>query len=186
MACKTDNFKFDPDKTALENLFALIYRTNRVRLDPKIVDVEVPRPHEGDPDGDNTVITVKAKADGPMKGQVELYYARADINTHYPDFSIDAMDLAEIPDKEALIRYLDDNFNLVDGEFDVTMEGSIWDLLFQNDIDLYAKEQSYIYIGHKSITILWTVIRRATEEGLIRVTEDGQFRVLDDLPALPA
>ena len=43
MTCKTDNFKFDPDKTALENLFALVYRTNRVKLNPKFVDVGTPR-----------------------------------------------------------------------------------------------------------------------------------------------
>lgn len=181
MACKTDNFKFDPDKTALENLFALVYRTNRVKLDPRVIDVEFPRPlGTTDKHGDNTVITVKAKVGGPMKGQVELYYARADIESHYPDFSIDADQLQDIPDKEALIRFLDDQFNLVDGEFDVDIDDAIESLINLNQVDIYAKESSYIYIGRKTIYIVWTVIRRVTEEGYIRVTEEGIARSIED------
>jgi len=187
MTCKTDNFKFDPDKTALENLFALVYRTNRVKLDPRVIDVELPRPLDpADEHGDNTTITVKAKVGGPMKGQVELYYARADIESHYPDFQIDIQDLMNIPDKEAMIRFLDDRFNLVDGEFDIDLDDPFENMMHLASFDITANEASYIYIGHKSITIVWTVIRRITEEGYFRVTEDGQYRTLDDEPAVSA
>lgn len=181
MACKTDNFKFDPDKTALENLFALIYRTNRVKLNPNMVEVELPRAlEEGeDDDGDNTVILVKAKQGGPFKGQEDLYYARADINTHYPTFTLDLEDVKDIHDKSALIAYLDGRFNLVDGEFDVDINDPFTSLFQFMDVDIFAKEESLIYIGDKKIHLFWSGgIRRITDEGRLRITDEGQIRVI--------
>ena len=182
MACKTDNFKFDPDKTALENLFALIYRTNRVLLNPKMVEVETPRAlEEGeDDDGDNTVILVKAKANGPFKGQEDLYYARADINTHYPIFEVDLKDVADIHDKAALVAYLDGKFNLVDGEFDIDINDPFNSLFEFMDVDMFATPTSLIYIGDKKIHLFWSEgIRRVTDEGKLRITEDGQIRFVE-------
>jgi hypothetical protein len=181
MACKTDNFKFDPDKTALENLFALIYRTNRVKLNPNMVEVELPRALEDgeDDDGDNTVILVKAKKGGPFKGQEDLYYARADINTHYPTFTLDLEDVKDIHDKSALIAYLDGRFNLVDGEFDVDIDDPFTSLFQFMDVDIFAKEESLIYIGDKKIHLFWSGgIRRITDEGRLRITDEGQIRVI--------
>lgn len=182
MACKTDNFKFDPDKTALENLFALIYRTNRVKLNPNFVDVETPRALEDgeDDDGDNTVIKVVAKAGGPFKGQEDLYYARADINTHYPTFTIDLKDVMDIHDKSALIAYLDGRFNLVDGEFDIDINDPFQSLMQFGDVDIFAKETSLIYIGQKKIHLFWSEgIRRVTDEGRLRITDEGQIRFVE-------
>lgn len=179
MTCKTDNFKFDPDKTALENLFALVYRTNRVKLNPKFVDVGTPRSLEDgeDDDGDNTVIKIVAKAGGPFKGEKDLYYARADIDTHYPVFEIDAAKAPLIDGKEALIRYLDGKFNLVDGEFDVDIDHPFDSLAQFLEIEIFAKDASYIYIGRKTIHIFWSeAVRRITDEGIIRVTDEGQVR----------
>ena len=182
MACKTDNFVFDPDKTALENFFALVYRTNRVRLSPRDVDVELPRPLEPgeDDDGDNTKILVKSKPNSRYQGQKDLYYARADIDTHYPVFEIDVEETMNINDKDALIHYLDGKFNLVDGEFDVDIEDPFESLMAHTSIDIYAKDASLIYIGRKTIHIFWSGgIRRITEEGQIRITEDGQVRIIE-------
>jgi hypothetical protein len=183
MACKTDNFKFDPDKTALENLFALIYRTNRVKLNPNMVEVELPRalqPGEDEHDAeDNTVILVKAKPNTPFKGEHDLFYARADINTHYPTFSIDLEDVKDIHDKSALIAYLDGRFNLVDGEFDIDIEDPFKSLFYFLDVDIFAKEKSLIYIGDKKIHLFWSGgIRRITDEGRLRITDEGQIRVI--------
>lgn len=183
MACKTDNFKFDPDKTALENLFALIYRTNRVKLNPNMVEVELPRALEPgeDDDGDNTVILVKAKAGGPFKGQEDLYYARADINTHYPVFQVDLEEVKDIADKAALIAYLDGKFNLVDGEFDVDINDPFTSLFSFMDVDIFAKEKSLIYIGDKKIHLFWSGgIRRITDEGRLRITDEGQIRFVEN------
>lgn len=180
MACKTDNFKFDPDKTALENLFALIFRTNRIRLSSRDLDVGTPQTIEPDEHGDNTVIKVMGKANGPVKGETDLYYARADINSHYPVFEIDVADAANIDDKEALIRYLDGKFNLVDGEFDVDINEPFNSLAEFLNIEIFAKDSSYIYIGRKTIHIFWTgQVRRITDEGRIRMTDDGQVRGVD-------
>jgi hypothetical protein len=181
MACKTDNFKFDPDKTALENLFALVYRTNRARLDPNAVEVETPRAIETDEHGDNTIILVKAKAGGPFKGQQDMYYARANIDNHYPTFTIDAKETYGINDKDALIAYLDGKFNLVDGEFDVDVEGPFDSLAQFTSIDIFAKEESYIYVGRKTIHIFWSAgLRRVDDEGRVRVTDEGVVRTIDD------
>lgn len=183
MACKTDNFKFDPDKTALENLFALIYRTNRVKLNPSMVEVELPRALEDgeDDDGDNTVILVKAKANGPFKGQNDLYYARADIDTHYPLFQVDLEDVKDIHDKSALISYLDGKFNLVDGEFDIDINDPFNSLFEFMDIDMSANETSLIYIGDKKIHLFWSGgIRRVTDEGRLRITDEGQIRFVEN------
>lgn len=181
MACKTDNFKFDPDKTALENLFALVYRTNRVHLNQDLIEVEAPRAIEEDEHGDNTVILVKARADGPLDGQQDLYYARADINTHYPTFLIDARETEGINDKDALLTYLDGKFNLVDGEFDVDINEPFESLVAHTSIDIYAKDASYIYIGRKTIHIFWSGgLRRVTDEGRIRITDEGAVRVIED------
>lgn len=183
MACKTDNFKFDPDKTALENLFALIYRTNRVKLNPNMVEVELPRALEPgeDDDGDNTVILVKAKPGGPFKGQEDLYYARADIETHYPVFQVDLEEVKDIADKAALIAYLDGKFNLVDGEFDVDINDPFNSLFQFMDVDIFAKEKSLIYIGDKKIHLFWSGgIRRITDEGRLRITDEGQIRFVEN------
>jgi len=177
MACKTDNFKFDPDKTALENLFALIFRTNRIRLSSRDLDVGAPRAIEPDEHGDNTVIKVSGKVNGPVKGDADLYYARADIDTHYPVFEIDAAKAPLIDGKEALIRYLDGKFNLVDGEFDVDIDHPFDSLAQFLEIEIFAKDTSYIYIGRKTIHIFWSeAVRRITDEGIIRVTDEGQVR----------
>lgn len=183
MACKTDNFKFDPDKTALENLFALIYRTNRVRLNPNMVEVELPRVvqegEDANDDEDNTVILVKAKPHSPFKGEHDMYYARADINTHYPTFNVDLEDVKDIHDKAALIAYLDGKFNLVDGEFDVDINDPFNSLFQFLDIDMFAKDTSLIYIGDKKIHLFWSGgIRRITDEGRIRITDEGRIRVI--------
>jgi len=181
MACKTDNFKFDPDKTALENLFALIYRTNRARLSSDEVEVELPRAIPLDEDGDNTIILVKAKADGPLEGEQDLYYARADIENHYPTFTIDAKETIGINDKDALIAYLDGKFNLVDGEFDVDVNEPFDSLAQFTSIDIFAKDTSYIYIGRKTIHIFWSAgLRRVTDDGRLRITDEGMIRVIDD------
>lgn len=182
MACKTDNFKFDPDKTALENLFALVYRTNRVRLNAQSVDVGIPRPlepGEDTDDGDNTIVVVKGKDRGPFKGEHDLYYARADINTHYPTFNVDLEDVKDIHDKAALVAYLDGKFNLVDGEFDVDINDPFTSLFQFLDVDIFAKETSLIYIGDKKIHLYWSGgIRRITDEGRLRITDEGQIRVI--------
>lgn len=184
MVCKTAEFKFDPDKTALENLFALIYRTNHVRLDPTTVEVDIPQAIEPDEHGDNTIIVVKGREGGPWKGQGDLYYARADIATHYPTFTLDLKDVMDIHDKDALIAYLDGRFNLVDGEFDIDINDPFTSLFQFVDVDIFAKDESLIYIGQKKIHLYWSEgIRRITDEGQLRITEDGQIRVihLDDL-----
>lgn len=181
MACKTDNFKFDPDKSALENLFALVYRTNRVRLSQDLIEVGEPRAIEEDEHGDNTIILVKARADGPLDGEQDLYYARADINTHYPTFSIDANEVVGINDKDALVAYLDGKFNLVDGEFDVDVNEPFDSLAQFTSIDIFAKDTSYIYIGRKTIHIFWSAgLRRVTDDGRLRITDEGMIRVIDD------
>lgn len=182
MACKTDGFKFDPDKTALENLFALIYRTNRIKLSGNDVEVEPPRPMEPDEHGDNSIILIKGKTTGRVKGQKDLYYARADIDNHYPVFQIDAEETIGINDKDALIEYLDNKFNLVDGEFDIDINEPFESLMAHTSIDIYAKDQSLIYIGRKTIHVFWSGgIRRITEEGQLRITEDGEIRIIGDL-----
>lgn len=47
-----DRFQFDPEKSALQNFFNLIYRNNKIRLSEREVDVGIPAPVV-DPDGDN-------------------------------------------------------------------------------------------------------------------------------------
>lgn len=179
MACKTDDFKFDPEKTALENFFALIYRTNRVKLNGDMVDVEIPRPTEPDEHGDNSIILIKAKEDSPYKGQRDLFYARADIDTHYPTFTIDLEEAFDIADKAALVAYLDGKFNLVDGEFDIDINDPFASLAHFTHVDIFAKEESYIYIGTKRIEVFWSGgIRRFTDEGRLRITDEGQIRVI--------
>ena len=179
MACKTDELKFDPEKTALENFFALIYRTNRVKLDGSMVDVEVPRPSGVDEHGDNSIILVKAKSDSPYKGERDLYYARADINTHYPTFTIDLAEAAGISDKAALITYLDGKFNLVDGEFDIDIADPFASLASFTHVDIFANEASYIYVGRKRIEIFWSGgLRRFTDEGRLRITDEGLIRIV--------
>jgi len=187
MACKTDNFVFDPDKTALENLFALVYRTNRVRLRDSEIEVESPRVMETDEHGDNTIILVKAREDGPMSGQQDMYYARADIDNHYPTFAIDAEETVGINDKDALLHYLDGKFNLVDGEFDVDIIEPFDSLRLHGSIDIFAKDASYIYVGRKTIHIFWSVgLRRFSEDGRVRITDEGQIRIIEDEVILPA
>lgn len=179
MVCKTSEFKFDPDKSALENFFALLYRVNHIKLDGRVLDVELPRLVEEDEHGDNTIVVVKAKAGGPFKGSKELYYARADINTHYPDFKLDLAELGDIADKAALMAYLDGRFNLVDGEFDIDVNDPFGSLLRYTHIDLFAKEESLIYIGEKRIEIFWSGgIRRITDEMKIRITDEGLIRII--------
>lgn len=181
MGCKTDNFNFDPDKSALENLFALIYRTNRVKLDPSGVDVDLPRVMDDDCHGDNTIIKITAKENGPFKGSGDLYYARADIDTHYPVFEIDLKDVQCVRSKQDLVDYLDGKFNLVDGEFDVDVDDPFISLATYLNFDIFAKEESYIYIGTKAIHVFWSEFpRRVDEEGRIRITEDDQVRYVDN------
>ena len=181
MGCKTDNFNFDPDKSALENLFALIYRTNRVKLDPSGVDVDLPRVMPTDVHGDNTIIKVTAKENGPFKGSGDLYYARADIDTHYPVFMIDLKDIPYVRSKEALVAYLDGRFNLVDGEFDVDLTDPFTSLATYLSFDIFAKDTSYIYIGNKTIHVFWSdALRRVTEDGRVRITEEGQVRTIEN------
>lgn len=174
-----EDFRFDPEKTALENLFALIYRTNHVKLDSTLLDVEQPRPIEPDEHGDNTIILVKAKSNSPFKGQEDLYYARADIETYYPTFKIDLEEAMNIGDKAALITYLDGKFNLVDGEFDVDLDDPFGSLAQFLHVDIFAKDESYIYIGQKRIEIFWSGgLRRVTDEGRLRMTDEGQIRIV--------
>lgn len=180
MVCKTSEFKFDPDKSALENFFALLYRVNHIKLDSNSLDVEIPRPVETDEHGDNTVILVKAKpGNKKFKGSKDLYYARADINTHYPSFSIDLAEMGDIADKAALIAYLDGRFNLVDGEFDIDIDDPFESLIRYTHVDIFAKDESLIYIGEKRIEIFWSGgIRRITDEMQIRITDEGQIRII--------
>ncbi|MNP89190.1 hypothetical protein D3C85_15940 [compost metagenome] len=181
MSSDIEDFQFDPDKTALENLFALIYRTNRIKLNPQDVEVELPRAIEPDEHGDNSIILVKGKATGRVKGEKDLYYARADIDSHYPSFQIDVSETVGIGDKDALIAYIDGKFNLVDGEFDIDIDDPFGSLASYTSIDIFAKDESLIYIGRKTIHIFWTGgIRRITEEGFFRVTEDGLVRIIED------
>lgn len=185
MGCKTDNFVFDPEKTALENLFALIYRTNRQLLRANEVDVSNLRVIEEDEHGDNTIIYVEGKPGSRIAGGKDLYYARADIDNHYPIFEVDIQDLLELNDKDALIHYLDNRFNLVDGEFDLDLEDPFGSVMAMTGIDIYAKDTSLIYIGRKTINLFWSGgIRRITDDGQIRVTDEGQVRIIgliDDL-----
>jgi len=178
MTCKTDGFEFDPDKTALENLFALIYRTNRVKLDATQLDVETPRAIDPDEHGDNSIVLVKGKKGGMYGGETDLYYARADIDSHYPTFLIDAEETLGINDKDALLEYLDGKFNLVDGEFDVDVGDPFESLMAHTQIDIYAKDESYIYVGRKTIQIFWSGgLRRVVDDGRIRITDEGQIRI---------
>lgn len=174
------DYKFDPQKTALENFFALIYRTNHVKLHPQEVEVEEPREEGNDPDGDNTVILVKALPDSMFCGEEDLYYARADIETYYPVFELDIEALKDIDTKEALVKFVDDQFDMVDGEFDLDLEDPIGDLMRYTSITMLAKDKSLIYIGKKTINIFWSGgARRITDEGAVRMTEDGRVRVLE-------
>lgn len=183
MACKTDNFKFDPDKTAIQNFFSLIYRTNRVKLSESDVTLDLPVAL-GEPDehGDNTTIVIKAIPGRRLRGEKEIYYARADIATHYPVFEVDIAELEEqgIEDKAALVHYLDGKFNLVDGEFDIDLDDPIGSLMAYTQLEMTANELSLIYIGKKTIHVIWSKgLRRITDEGRIRVTDDGEFRVVE-------
>lgn len=174
-----DRFQFDPEKSALENFFSLVYRNNKIKLTSNEVEVALPRPVD-DPDGDNSIVLVKSRAGSSVKDEVDLYYARADIEEYYPDFSIDIEDLADVNDKEAFIAYIDGKFNMVDGEFDLDLEDPLGSLLFYTSIDLVAKPDSLIYIGKKTINIFWSGgIRRITDEGRIRMTDEGQVRTID-------
>jgi hypothetical protein len=174
-----DRFQFDPEKSALQNFFNLIYRNNKVRLTSREVEVELPRPVD-DPDGDNSIILVKGKAGGPITDQVEMYYARADIDQYYPVFEIDLKDLLNVNDKEALTAYIDGQFNLVDGEFDLDIDDPFGSLALYTSIDLVAKPDSLIYIGKKSINIFWSGGPfRITDEGIWRVTDEGHLRYVD-------
>lgn len=190
MVCKTDDFYFDPEKTALENLFALIFRTNKVRLNNTDLDVSPVEAIPEDCHGDNTKITVTGKPGSPIKGSADLYYARADINTHYPTFYLDVAEVAAagcVNDRDALIQFLDGKFNLVDGEFDVDIDDPFTSILDHLSIDLIANDDSYIYIGKKTIHVFWSGgLRRVTDEGRIRVTDEGMIRVVvEDDPVNP-
>lgn len=177
MSAYCDRFQFDPEKSALENFFNLVYRNNKIKLTDADVDIGTPRPVIED-DGDNTIVLVTSKESGPLEGADDLYYARADLDKYYPVFTIDAEKLEGVNDKAALIEYIDNQFNLIDGEFDLDLEDPIGSLLYYTSIDLIAKPDSLVYIGKKSISIFWSGgLRRADEEGRIRVTEDGLVRV---------
>lgn len=177
---KCVDFQFDPDKSALENFFNLIYRNNRIKFHPEEVDVGEPRVTNDDPDGDNTIVLIKMNERSMYEGEDDLYYARADINEHYPDFQIDLEALKDVNDKEALTAYIDGNFNLVDGEFDLDVEDPLGDLFARTSIDIIAKDKSLIYIGKKTINIFWSGgLRRITEEGRVRCTEEGVIRIVD-------
>jgi hypothetical protein len=174
-----DRFQFDPDKSALENFFNLVYRNNKVKLTSNEVEVDLPRPVD-DPDGDNSIILVKGKAGSAVSDEVDLYYARADIDRYYPDFSIDIADLEDVNDKDAFIAYIDGKFNMVDGEFDLDITDPLGSLYALTSIDLVAKPDSLIYIGKKTINIFWSGgIRRITDEGRLRMTDEGQIRIID-------
>lgn len=180
MSAQCNNFRFDPQKSALENFFAMIYRNNKIRLTAMDVAVELPEPLEGDPDGDNTKIHIRALPGAPFAGEDHLYYARADLDEYYPVFELDITDLEGVNDKDALMAYIDGRFDLINGEFDIDIEDPIGSLMAYTSIDLIAKDRSLVYIGKKSINIFWSGgMRRVTDEGRIRVTEDGQFRVLE-------
>lgn len=179
MVCKTKDFQFDPDKSPLENFFALVFRTNKIRLSSRDLDLDLPVAIEEDEHGDNTTIKVTGKANGPVKGEATLYYARADIETHYPIFEIDVNETIGINTKEALIRYLDGKFNLVDGEFDVDINEPFDSLAAHLNIEIFAKDASYIYIGRKTIHVFWAgQVRRLTDEGRIRITDEGLTRIV--------
>jgi hypothetical protein len=180
MSNDCDQFLFDPEKSALENFFALVYRRNKVRLTDKDVAVGVPVFINDDPDGDNTKVRLDGKPGGRFKNGGDWFYARADIETYYPVYDIDLAALEGITTKAQLIEYIDDQFDLVDGEFDLDLEDPIGSLMAYTSINLKAKPASLIYIGQKTINLFWSGgIRRVTEEGVMRVTDDGRVRVLD-------
>lgn len=181
MAAQNCNFRFNPQKSAIENFFALIYRNNRIRLTSRDVELAEPEVLDGDPDGDNTKIHIKSLPGSPFSGEDDLFYARADLDTYYPDFTVDLAELTSLNDKAALMQYIDGNFDLIDGEFELDLEDPIGSLIAYTHIDVIAKDKSIIYIGKKTINILWSAaMRRADEEGRIRVTDEGQFRVIDE------
>lgn len=174
-----ERFQFDPEKSALQNFFNLIYRNNKIRLTDREVEVGLPTPVD-DPDGDNSIILVKGKAYSPITGEVHMYYARADIDQYYPTFDIDLKDLVGVNDKQAFIDYIDGKFNLVDGEFDLDINDPFGSLALYNSIDILSKPDSLIYIGKKTINIFWSGGPfRITDEGIMRVTDEGRVRYVD-------
>lgn len=175
-----EDYLFDPQKTALENFFALIYRRNRLKLHPEDVEVTEPQVLTGDPDGDNTTVTIKSLPTSRFYGEEPLYYARADIGSHYPDFQIDAAELPEVVDKASLMAYLDNHFDLVDGEVDLDLADPVGSLLQYTAIDLVARDKSLIYIGRKTIDVFWSGgSRLTTSTGAIRTTEEGSVRIME-------
>lgn len=174
-----DRFQFDPEQSALQNFFNLIYRNNKIRLTEREIEVGTPAPVV-DPDGDNSIILVKGKANSPVSGEVDLYYARADMDLYYPTFDIDLKELENVDDKQAFIDYIDGKFNLVDGEFDLDIDDPFGSLALYTSIDILAKPDSLIYIGKKTINIFWSGgPYRITDELITRVTDEGQVRYVD-------
>lgn len=186
--CVPNKFHFDPEKSAIENLFALIYRANKVRLDPCMFDISDPESISEDVHGDNTKITLKGRKGSPIAGELDLYYARADLDTHYPTFWLDANDFHEwilgtdylYPGKEALKEYVDGKFNLIDSDFEVDIDDPFDSLFKYFSFDIVSKEGSYVYIGKKTIHIFMAMgIRRITDDGELRVTDEGLVRIVD-------
>ncbi|MNE90280.1 hypothetical protein D3C80_1877800 [compost metagenome] len=67
----------------------------------------------------------------------------------------------------------------MDGEFDVDIDDPFTSLFQFMDVDIFAKEESLIYIGDKKIHLFWSGgIRRITDEGRLRITDEGQIRVI--------
>lgn len=180
MSGHCDEFNFDPELPALENFFNLVYRRNKVRLTSDDVTLSVPKPLK-DPDGDNTEIKVTFTPQSQVaEGTGDLYYARADINTHYPIFKVDYENIQDINDVDALMDYLDGAFNMVDGEVDLDVCDPLGSLLKYTCVDLVARPESLIYIGRKTIHIFWSkALRRITEDGRVRVTDCGLVRTLE-------
>lgn len=173
-------FRFDPDKTALENFFALIYRNNKVRLTGKDVDVGLPELLADDPDGDNTKILIKSKPDGPFEGEWEMYYGRANVAEHYPDFVLDVAKMDGVTDKASLLEYIDKHFEMVDGQFDLDLEDPMGSLLGYTSLEITSKDKSLVYYGKTTLTVIWSsALRRITDEGYLRMTDDGRYRVID-------
>lgn len=181
MAAQNCNFRFNPQKSAIENFFALIYRNNKIRLTSQDVELDEPEVLVGDTDGDNTKIHIRSLPGSPFSGEDDLFYARADLETYYPDFTVDLTQLSDLNDVAALMSYIDGNFDLIDGEFELDLEDPIGSLMDYTQIDVIAKDKSIIYIGKKTISIIWSAaMRRVDEEGRIRVTDEGQYRVIDE------
>lgn len=180
----TNPIAVDPLLSAEENLFLAIKGANPTRnIVPAMVHHAPPvaYSHPTDP-WYNTEVVLTARPGFRLVGSVTLHYHRDDLNVIGSEFDF-AYD--NITPLDQLLDVVAEQLGLVATEvkFDVSEMPYADPETSTVTIQLEATTDSLLYQG--AISIRWTGVStgpvRITEEGLLRVLEDGAIRLQDQI-----